>query len=86
MKTWDHYNQTYDALMAVGDYGKAQQSRLAIALYNMVLTSGEECLALDMRVYRRNAVKGQSYLDRNNLPAFPDASEIAAIAYWMNGN
>lgn len=83
MKTWDHYNLTYDALMAIGDYGKAQESRIAIALYNMVLTSGDECLALDLREYRRNAGRGQSYLDRHNLPAFPDANEIAVIAAWM---
>ena len=86
MKTWTDYNQTYDALMAIGDYGKAQQSRIAIALYGMACTSDEECLALDMRVYRRNAVKGQSYLAMHNLPEFPSPSEITAITYWMQGN
>lgn len=83
MKTWQDYNQTYDALMSIGDIGKAQQSRLAIALWGMVQSSGDEYLPGDLAVYRNNARRGQSYLDKHNLPSFPDANEIAVIAYQM---
>lgn len=85
MNTYELHDLTYDALMAVGDSSKAQQSRLAIALYNMVVTSDQETLAHDMTVYRRNALRGKAYLEKHNLPAFPDSKEIADLIAWREG-
>lgn len=81
---WSDYNKIYDDLMAIGDIGKPQQSRIAIALWGMVQTGGDNYLPGDLEVYRNNAMRGQAYLDKHGLPAYPDANEIAEIMRRMD--
>jgi predicted SprT family Zn-dependent metalloprotease len=83
MTAYEKYNALYDHLFSLGDCTKAQQSRLAIVLYNMVLASDEECLAHDLSNYRRFAITGQSYLDRHNLTLSPSFSELSDLAKEM---
>lgn len=80
MQTYAEYDATYDRLMAIGDHSRAQEARIAIALYGMVLTGGDTYEIGDLAVYRNNAKRGRAYLDRNNLPDYPSNAEIAALA------
>jgi len=83
MKTYDQWNAHYDRLFFLGDCTKAQESRLAICLYNMVLIDGD-CMPLDMRNYRVAAKRGIAYLDKQGLTMHPSDQEIADLAEMMD--